>query len=128
MILLTKILNYFNFIKFEHSIFALPFALSGAFLVKESGLPEVKTIFLIILAMVGARSFAMSINRIIDANIDLKNPRTKNRELPGGKIKRSNAIIFSIISFIIFIYAALNLPRICFLLLDRKSTRLNSSH
>ena len=109
--------HYFNFIKFEHSIFALPFALSGAFLVKESGLPEVRTIALIILAMVSARSFAMSVNRIIDANIDLKNPRTENRELPEGKIKRSNAIIFSIISLIIFIYAALNLPRICFLLL-----------
>ena len=68
---LTSFLNYFNFIKFEHSVFALPFALSGAFLVKESGLPEIRTIFLIILAMVGARSFAMSINRIIDANGEL---------------------------------------------------------
>ncbi len=109
--------NYFNFIKFEHSIFALPFALSGTFLVKDSGLPEARTIVLIILAMVGARSFAMSINRIIDTNIDLKNPRTKNRELPEGKIKLSNAIIFSIISLLVFIYAALNLPRICLLLL-----------
>ncbi len=114
---LTKFLNYFNFIKFEHSVFALPFALSGAFLVKDLGLPEVRTIFLIILAMIGARSFAMSVNRIIDSKIDLKNPRTKNREIPEGKIKKSNAIIFSGISLLIFIYAALNLPRICFLLL-----------
>lgn len=112
-----KITNYFNFIKFEHSIFALPFALSGAFLVKEFGFPEAKIIFLIILAMIGARSFAMSVNRIIDANIDLKNPRTKNREIPEGKIKKSHAIIFSIISLVVFIYAALNLPRICLLLL-----------
>ena len=114
---LTNVLNYLNLIKFEHSIFALPFALSGALLVKESGLPEVKTIFLIIIAMIGARSFAMSVNRIIDADIDLNNPRTKNRELPEGKIKKSNAVIFSLISLMIFIYAALNLPRICILLL-----------
>ena len=114
---LTDFLNYLNLIKFKHSIFALPFALSGAFLVKESGLPEVKTIFLIIIAMIGARSFAMSVNRIIDADIDLNNPRTKNRELPEGKIKKSNAVIFSLISLMIFIYAALNLPRICILLL-----------
>jgi len=112
-----KIIVFFNLIKFEHSIFALPFALSGAFLVKESGLPEVRTIALIILAMVSARSFAMSVNRIIDANIDLKNPRTKNREIPEGKIKKSHVIIFSIISLLVFVYAALNLPRICFLLL-----------
>ncbi len=115
--LLTNFLNYFNFIKFEHSVFALPFALSGAFLVKESGFPEAKTIFLIILAMIGARSFAMSVNRIIDSEIDFKNPRTKNREIPKGKIKKSQAIIFSIISLLIFIYAALNLPGICLLLL-----------
>ena len=111
------LIHYFNFIKFEHSVFALPFALSGAFLVKESGLPEVRTIVLIILAMVGARSFAMSVNRIIDADIDFKNPRTKSREIPEGKIKKSNAVIFSLISLLIFIYAALNLPRICLLLL-----------
>ena len=115
--LLTSFLNYLNFIKFEHSIFALPFALSGALLVKETGLPEVKTIFLIILAMIGARSFAMSVNRIMDSDIDRKNPRTKNREIPEGKIKKSQAIIFSISSLLVFIYAALNLPRICLFLL-----------
>ena len=114
---LTSFLNYFNFIKFEHSVFALPFALSGALLVKESGLPEVKTIFLIILAMIGARSFAMSVNRIIDSDIDLRNPRTKNREIPEGKIKKSSAIIFSVISLLVFIYSAFNLPKICLLLL-----------
>ena len=114
---LTKILNYFNFIKFEHSVFALPFALSGAFLVKEVGLPDIRIIALIILAMVSARSFAMSVNRIIDADIDLKNPRTKNREIPEGRIKKYNAVVFSLISLLIFIYSALNLPKICLLLL-----------
>ncbi len=114
---LTKSLNYFNFIKFEHSVFALPFALSGAFLVNDSGIPSTRTIFLIVLAMVGARSFAMSINRIFDSEIDSKNPRTKNREIPAGSIKRPSAIVFSIVSFLVFIYAALNLPKICLALL-----------
>ena len=76
---LTK---YLNFIKFEHSVFALPFALSGALLAKENGFPELSTIFWIILAAVSARSLAMSLNRILDKDIDSKNPRTENRELP----------------------------------------------
>ena len=115
--LLTKLLNLFNFIKFEHSIFALPFALSGALLTKGNGLPELKTLFWIILAMIGARSFAMSINRILDKEIDIKNPRTSTRELPQNKITTLQAIIFSAISLCIFIYTALQLPKICLILL-----------
>lgn len=109
--------NFLNLVKFEHSIFALPFALSGALLVKQNGLPELKIIFWIIIAMTSARSFAMSINRIIDKDIDLKNPRTNTRELPQRKISYKNAIIFSLVSLLIFIYATLQLPRMCLLLL-----------
>jgi 4-hydroxybenzoate polyprenyltransferase len=109
--------KYINFIKFEHSIFALPFAFSGALLVKDKGLPEALTILWIVLAMVGGRSFAMAINRILDKEIDSKNPRTKNREIPSGEITNNQAIIFSIISLITFIYAALQLPKICLYLL-----------
>lgn len=109
--------KYFSFIKFEHSIFALPFAFSGALLAKESGLPAFQTVFWIVLAMVGGRSFAMSINRIIDKEVDSKNPRTKNREIPAGIISNKQAIIFSIISLIVFIFSALQLPRICLYLL-----------
>lgn len=114
---MLRIFNFVNLIKFEHSIFALPFALSGAFLVKENGFPEAGIIFLIVLAMVSARSFAMSVNRIIDSKIDLENPRTKSREIPSGKIKTINAILFALISLFIFIYTAYKLPRICLLLL-----------
>lgn len=109
--------NFLNLIKFEHSIFALPFALSGALLVSDHGLPKVNIIFWIILAMFGARSLAMSVNRIVDKEIDFKNPRTKNRELPQEKLSKNQAVIFSLISFLILLYATLMLPKICLLLL-----------
>ena len=114
----TKVLTkYLNFIKFEHSVFALPFALSGALLAKENGFPELSTIFWIILATVGARSLAMSLNRILDKEIDSKNPRTENRELPKGLISMNKAVLFSIISFLVLVFATLQLPRICLYLL-----------
>jgi len=113
-IALTK---YLNFIKFEHSVFALPFALSGALLAKENGFPELSSIFFIVLAAAGARSLAMSLNRIVDKDIDSKNPRTKNRELPKGTISIKQAVIFSVISLILLLYATLHLPRICLYLL-----------
>lgn len=115
--LLITLTKYLNFIKFEHSIFALPFALSGAILATgNDGLPKFSTILWVTLAMVGARSLAMGLNRIIDKDIDAKNPRTKNRELPSGIITNFQAILFSIISLIVFLVATLNLPRICLLL------------
>lgn len=113
---LSFLTHVLNFIKFEHSIFALPFALCGALLASES-LPKISTIFWIILAMVGARSLAMSLNRIIDKDIDAKNPRTKNRELPEGKLTYNQAVLFSLISFFLLIYATLKLPRLCLYLL-----------
>lgn len=109
--------NFLNLIKFEHTVFALPFALSGALLATQNPLPEMKTLLWIIVAMIGARSLAMSVNRIIDKEIDLKNPRTQNRELPQEKITIKKAILFSVISFIVLLYASLQLPRICLLLL-----------
>ena len=114
MKLLTNLLNY---IKFEHSIFALPFALSGAILSTDSGLPSVKSLVLIILAMVSARSFAMSVNRIIDKEIDADNPRTQNRELPQGKVTNIQALIFTLISIIVLMIIVLQLPKICLILL-----------
>ena len=109
--------NFLNLIKFEHSVFALPFALSGALLATKEGLPKLTTLIWIVLACVAARSFAMSINRLIDKDIDLKNPRTQNRELPQGVITNKQAIIFSITSLLILFYATMQLPRICLLLL-----------
>lgn len=109
--------HFFSFIKFEHSVFALPFALSGALLGASPNLPHISTIGWIILAMVGARSLGMSLNRIIDKNIDSKNPRTNERELPKGRLSLNQAVFFSLFSFFILIFATLQLPKICLYLL-----------
>lgn len=107
-----KIVLYLKMIKFSHSIFALPFAFTGAILA-ASGIPSLKQIFWIVVAMVSARSGAMGLNRIIDIKIDASNPRTANRELPSGKIKMSNAVLFAAISFAILIFAAYMLNPLC---------------
>lgn len=113
---MSKVKHYANFIKFEHSVFALPFALSGA-LLATNGIPNILTLLWIVIAAVSARSFAMSVNRIVDKDIDLKNPRTKMREIPSGLIKEKEAVLFSIVSLGIFFYSAYQLPIICLKLL-----------
>jgi len=110
--LFEKIILYLQMIKFSHSIFALPFAFTAA-LTAASGIPSLKQIFWIIVAMVSARSGAMGLNRIIDIKIDAANPRTANRELPSGKIKTSNAVLFALISFAVLIFAAYMLNPLC---------------
>ena len=87
---MEQIKSYGNFIKVEHTLFSLPLILSGTFLA-ANGLPQPKLLILIILAGVGARTAAIGINRIIDREIDSKNPRTVSRELPSGKIPLSGA-------------------------------------
>src|SRR4030042_3524548 len=103
-----KVKIYLEMIKFQHSIFALPFAYFGAFL-SQIKVPDLNTIFWITLAMVGARSFAMSLNRLIDLEIDRSNPRTAERALPKGLLSVSNIILFSIISLGVFLLAVYNL-------------------
>jgi len=109
---LNKIKIYLEMIKFEHSIFALPFAYLGAFLA-EKKVPDFMTIFWITIAMVGARSFAMALNRLIDIDIDRRNPRTSNRALPKGLLSIQNVIIFSLISLTIFLIAVYQLAPVC---------------
>jgi len=109
---LGKIKIYLEMIKFQHSIFALPFAYLGAFLA-EMKPPEPGTLFWITLAMVGARSFGMTLNRLIDTEIDRRNPRTSERALPKGLLSVSNVILFSIISMSIFLLSVYNLAPIC---------------
>ncbi|HSH25693.1 MAG TPA: UbiA-like polyprenyltransferase [Massilibacterium sp.] len=99
-------------IKFEHTIFALPFAFLGAIL----GSLTVNGVWLtlsqwiwITVAMVGARSAAMSLNRVIDAQIDKRNPRTKERAIPAGLLKKAEVYVFIIISFILLFFAAYKL-------------------
>lgn len=98
----SKTRTILQMIKFEHSVFALPFAYMGAFLAAD-GMPGLSEIFWITLAMVGARSFAMSVNRLIDKEIDGRNPRTKNRALPRGILRESEVLLFILVSFSVFI-------------------------
>ena len=92
-------------IKWEHSIFALPFALCGAMLA-ASGLPTTHQLFWIIVAMVAARSAAMAFNRLADATIDAANPRTQMRALPAGHLSPAFVSTFVIVSCAVFVLAS----------------------
>jgi len=105
-------------IKFEHSVFALPFALTGALLaIREGGL-NVRALWgkllWIVVAMVGARSAAMTFNRLIDAEIDARNPRTRMRHIPAGLLSAAFGWSFVALSSLVFIYAARELNPLCF--------------
>ncbi len=113
MSIIKKITDYLNLIKFSHSVFALPFAFTGALLAAK-GIPESRQILWITVAMIGARSGAMGMNRVIDKKIDALNPRTKNRELPRGVLKTWEALIFTIFAFAVFLIAAYRLNPLCF--------------
>src|SRR5436309_14715902 len=102
-------------IKWEHSIFALPFALCGAMLAAR-GVPTAHQIIWIVIAMVAARSSAMSFNRLADVSIDAANPRTRTRALPAGALTRNFVISFVFVSSAIFVFAAWELNRLAFLL------------
>ena len=102
-------------IKFEHTLFALPFAFLGAILA-ANGLPTWRQILWITVAMFGARSAAMTFNRIIDRDIDGKNPRTANRELPSGKLSVGFAWMFLYVSIGVFLLASYSLNWLTFAL------------
>ena len=99
-------------IKVEHSVFALPFAYAGAFLARP-GWPGWDNLIWITVAMVGARSAAMALNRLIDAKIDARNPRTAARELPAGRLRRGEVALFTLISVAVLVLAAFNLSPPC---------------
>ena len=111
----TKLKTTLSMIKFEHTLFALPFAFLGAILAAD-GLPTVWQIVWITVAMFGARSAAMTFNRIIDRNFDAANPRTASRELPSGKLSVSFAWAFFIVSISLFEFAAYSLNWLTFAL------------
>ena len=102
-------------IKFEHTLFALPFAFLGAILAAD-GLPSWWKIFWITVAMVGARSAAMTFNRIVDRDIDAQNPRTAGRELPSGTLTLGFAWGFLYVSIAVFLLAAYSLNWLAFAL------------
>ena len=100
-------------IKFEHTVFALPFAIMSAFLASET-LPGWSKLGWILVAMVGARSCAMSFNRLADAEIDTQNPRTKRRAIPAGLLRKSEVWAFTIFSSFLLVVAAHQLNPLAF--------------
>jgi 4-hydroxybenzoate polyprenyltransferase len=95
---------YYRLVKFEHTIFALPFAYVGAFLA-VGGVPSAHDLIWITVAMIGARSLAMALNRLIDARIDAANPRTSGRELPSGALSGPAVIVFCLVSLAVYLFA-----------------------
>lgn len=102
---------FLSLVKFEHTIFALPFAYIGAFLAVD-GVPGAADLLWISVAMVGARSLAMALNRLIDASIDARNPRTAGRELPRGALRPWHVVLFSAASLAVFLVAVYQLAPI----------------
>ena len=108
----NKFKTFLEMIKFEHTIFALPFAYLGAFLA-SGGFPSGYDLFWVTLAMVGARTAAMSLNRLIDRHIDALNPRTAGRALPKGTLSIAEVWLYTIISFVLLFIAAAQLNPLC---------------
>jgi 4-hydroxybenzoate polyprenyltransferase len=98
--------RFYSLVKFEHTVFALPFAYVGAFLAVD-GVPTAHDLLWITVAMVGARSLAMGLNRLIDAGLDARNPRTARRELPAGLLTPAQVVLFcaaSLAAFLVAVY------------------------
>ncbi len=112
----TKCLSLIELVKFEHTIFALPFAMIALIMVYKGHLPDPLKTFWIVLAMVGARSAAMAFNRLADYTYDAKNPRTDKRPLQMRKITLAEAWIFTFLATAAFVFSAAMLNRTAFLL------------
>ena len=112
---MRKLKIILEMIKFEHTVFALPFAVMSAFIAAD-GLPSLAKIGWILVAMVGARSCAMAFNRLADADIDAKNPRTAMRAIPAGLITKGAVWCFTIISAGLLVFAAWRLNPLAFAL------------
>jgi 4-hydroxybenzoate polyprenyltransferase len=108
-----RVATYFSFVRFSHSVFALPFALTGALLAWRTAPFSWTQVLWIVVCMVGARSAAMGFNRLVDARHDALNPRTAMRELPRGAMSATEATIFVVVSSIVFVYGAWRLSPLC---------------
>jgi 4-hydroxybenzoate polyprenyltransferase len=103
--------RFARLVKVEHTVFALPFAYIGAFL-SVHAVPSAHDLAWITVAMVGARSVAMALNRLIDAELDARNPRTAGRELPSGLLTRVQVIVFCVVAGAVYVVAAFQLAHI----------------
>jgi 4-hydroxybenzoate polyprenyltransferase len=113
--IIRKTATLLEMIKFSHTVFALPFAVMSAF-IAAGGLPGAWQLFWILMCMVGARSAAMSFNRIVDARLDAKNPRTAQRAIPAGKLTRFETAMFMALMIALFVFSAYRLNRLAFML------------
>jgi 4-hydroxybenzoate polyprenyltransferase len=113
MSLFETVSTYGRMIRFSHSVFALPFAFSGAALAAAQGGISVEQIAWIVVAMVGARSAAMGFNRLADRQYDADNPRTAQRELPSGLVSPLAVVLFVFISSAALVVAAWQLNSLC---------------
>ena len=111
--LMARLTTYFSFVRFSHSVFALPFALAGALLAARHAPLTWPKVAWILVAMVAARSAAMGFNRLVDARFDALNPRTANREIPRGAMSTREAVVFVAAAAAVFVFAAWQLNPIC---------------
>lgn len=107
-----KVKTYGELVMFSHTLFSLPFALM-AMLLAADGLPEGSVIFWILVALFAGRNGANALNRYVDAGFDAKNPRTQNRHIPSGKVKRREALLLTVTCYMLFVFAAANLNSMC---------------
>ena len=112
----SKIIHYGRLVRFSHTVFALPFAMSSVALAWPKHPVTLRALLWILIAMVGARTAAMSFNRLVDKKFDALNPRTRSWELPQGKVKVSEAVALTTIAALVFIFAAYQLNWVCFVL------------
>jgi 4-hydroxybenzoate polyprenyltransferase len=108
-----RLLTYFSFVRFSHSVFALPFALTGALLAWRTQPFSWWQVLWVVVCMVSARSAAMGFNRVVDARFDKLNPRTSMRELPSGAMSRREAIAFVLAASAVFAWAASRISVLC---------------
>lgn len=121
---MNRLQTYLSFVRFGHTVFALPFALTGALLALHEASASASAragdiawrVLWIVIAMVAARTAAMGFNRLVDARFDAKNPRTAMRELPRGAMNRTEAIVLVTLASVAFVAAAYELGRVCFAL------------
>jgi 4-hydroxybenzoate polyprenyltransferase len=111
-----KVTTYLSFVRFSHSVFALPFALTGALLAWRERPFAWSQVAWIVVCMVSARSAAMGFNRLVDARFDALNPRTAMRELPRGAMSQWEATLFVVVSAAVFVFGASRLSTLCLVL------------
>jgi 4-hydroxybenzoate polyprenyltransferase len=113
---MSRLVTYLSFVRFSHSVFALPFALTGALLAWRTHSFAWAQVWWVGVCMVSARSAAMGFNRLVDAKFDALNPRTSMREIPRGAMSMRDAVVFVAVSTAAFIYGSAQLNPLCFAL------------